>query len=63
MKCNLCEKEIENYNVQFHHLKIDESHKIDICSNCIDKFIKWQGKILSNLFPTKAMKKRYSEHK
>ncbi|MGV8172067.1 MAG: hypothetical protein ACP5OA_05225 [Candidatus Woesearchaeota archaeon] len=59
MKCILCEQNIKNYNPLFHHLNIDETHSWDICPDCIDKVFKWQGRIYKDLFPTKAMKKRY----
>ncbi len=59
MKCSLCEKDINGYNPAFNHLVIDERHSFDFCSTCIDKFLKWHGKNLASLFPTKAMKKRY----
>ena len=59
MKCSLCEKDIADYSIGFNHLVIDEQHSFDICSACIDKFLKWHGKNLATLFPTKAMKKRY----
>jgi hypothetical protein len=42
-------------------LKIDEQHAADICQKCIDKFVKWQGAIYADLFPTKAMKKRFGK--
>ena len=61
MKCELCKKEISKYNTTFNHLVIDESQAVDICQECIDKFIKWQGKIISVLFPTNALKKRFKD--
>jgi hypothetical protein len=61
MKCSLCEKAIIDYNAGFHHLVIDDTHSVDICPECIDKLMKWQGKILASLFPTKALKKRYGK--
>lgn len=63
MKCTLCGKIIENYTADFHHFAIDETHSADICSSCVDKFIKWQGKKFSVLFPTAAMKKRFEGKK
>jgi hypothetical protein len=63
MKCNLCNQSIKNYDPTFNHLKIDESCAADICQECIDKFVKWQGRIYVNLFPTKALKKRYGKNK
>ena len=42
-------------------LVIDESHIYKLCQDCIDKFMKWQGKKFSNLFPTNLMKKRLKE--
>ena len=59
--CNLCEKIINRYDAKFHHLKIDESHSIDICPECLDKIVKWQGSIYANLFPTKTLKKRFGK--
>jgi hypothetical protein len=63
MKCVLCNQDIKNYNPIFHQLQIDESRAVDICPECIDKIMKWQGNIISNLFPTKAMKKRFEKNK
>ena len=63
MKCTLCDQSIKNYSPVFHHLLIDDSHSVDICSECIDKFTKWQGSIIKDLFPTKALKKRYNGDK
>jgi hypothetical protein len=62
MKCHLCNQEIKNYNPAFHRLKIDETHSVDVCSDCVDKFVKWQGNVISNLFPTKTLKKRYGKN-
>jgi hypothetical protein len=61
MKCSLCEKAIIDYTAELNHLVIDETHAVDVCPGCIDKFIKWQGKIMAVLFPTKALKKRYGK--
>jgi len=57
MNCILCKKEIERYDLKLNQLKIDESHSVDICLDCIDKFLKWQQNIFATLFPTKAAKK------
>ncbi len=59
MNCTLCGKEIENYNVEFHRFEPDKDKTADICPNCADKFLKWQGRKFAALFPTAAMKKRY----
>jgi len=61
MKCHLCNQDIKNYSPAFHHLQIDDTHAVDICSECIDKFTKWQGSIITNLFPTKTLKNRYEK--
>jgi hypothetical protein len=61
MQCNLCGTDIADYSAEFNHLVIDEHHAVDICPGCIDKFVKWQGKKLAVLFPTKALKRRYGE--
>lgn len=62
MDCILCKKPIEDYNPIFNHLKIDDDHSADICLTCIDKFSKWQFKVLGKLFPSSAMKKRLDRH-
>lgn len=61
MNCVLCKKLIHKPNPLFNRLKINESQSVDICSDCIDKFLKWQQGIFANLFPTKAIKKRYGK--
>jgi hypothetical protein len=63
MNCNLCDKPIKNYNPAFNYLKIDDSHAVDICPDCVDKFAKWQGSIITDLFPTRALKKRNEKSK
>jgi hypothetical protein len=60
MKCVLCGQPIKNYNEEFHRLKIDDSCSADICQDCIDKFMRWQGSKIAKLFPTRALKKRYA---
>lgn len=57
MKCSLCQKIINNYNIEFNHLAIDKTYSVDICSNCISKFMHWQQTKIAKLFPTKIMKK------
>jgi hypothetical protein len=59
MKCELCKKPIEKYNPTLNNLKIDENCNVDLCQDCIDKFMKWQQGIYARLFPTKTMKKRF----
>ena len=44
-------------NIKFNQLKIDEFHSVAICSDCIDKFLKWQQTMFAVLFPTKSAKK------
>ena len=61
MHCSLCKKPILNYHPALNNIKIDESTAADICSECIDKFLKWQQSIFAKLFPTKAAKKRYGK--
>jgi len=61
MECNLCNKPIKDYNPVFHHLKIDDTISVDICPECVDKVVKWHGKVISELFPTRAMKKRFGK--
>ncbi len=59
VKCILCEQPIQNYDSVFNHLTIDESHAADICTQCIDRFLRWQQSIYARFFPTNAVKKRY----
>lgn len=61
MKCILCEKEIDHYAPEFNRLLIDEERSVDICRECIVKFLKWQSRKYAALFPTKAMKKLYGK--
>lgn len=63
MDCTLCGKSIENYRPELHCLYIDDGHKADICPECMDKIMKWQGEKYAVLFPTNAMKKRFGEKK
>ena len=61
MKCVLCNQDIKNYQSNFHHLVIDETNAVDICSDCIKKFEKWRGSVYATLFPTSALKKRFGK--
>jgi hypothetical protein len=61
MDCALCKKPISNYHPELNHLVVDGSHSVDICSECVDKFLKWQQGVYTKLFPTKAAKKRYGK--
>ncbi len=63
MKCNLCKKDINNYNSEFNNLKIDENQTVDICQSCIDTFVRWQGAKYAKLFPTTMMKKQFEKKK
>lgn len=56
MDCVLCKKPIKSYNEKFNRLKIDEFNNVDICSDCIDKFLKWQQNVFVTLFPTRLAK-------
>ena len=57
MNCVLCDKTIANYSSALHNLRIDDARAVDICDECIRKFVRWHGEKLAKLFPTKAMKK------
>jgi hypothetical protein len=57
MTCVLCKKSIDTYNAKYHQLKIDDSLSVDLCPDCISKFLDWQKDIFSTLFPTPAAKK------
>ena len=61
MDCIICKKQIKNYDSNFNHLVIDKNVSVDICENCIDRFTEWRGEVIAKLFPTKVMKKRFSE--
>ncbi|MFA5764119.1 MAG: hypothetical protein WC915_04875 [archaeon] len=57
MNCKLCESDITNYSIEFNHLKINQTHEIDLCEDCIEKFTKWRQEKIARLFPTKNMKR------
>jgi hypothetical protein len=59
MDCALCKKPIKNYHPKYNSLEIDESSSVDICQECVDRFLKWQQGVFADQFPTKAAKKRY----
>ena len=61
MKCALCDEQIKNYTPEFNQLEINESHSVNICQSCIEKFIKWQQRKFAKLFPTKRAKKLLKE--
>ena len=56
-KCALCEKIVDQYTKSLNNFEIDENRSVDICSECIKKFVKWQQKHYATLFPTKTAKK------
>jgi hypothetical protein len=62
MKCKLCENEIADHNQSLAQFRIDEKNSVNICQDCADKFLKWQGSVIAKLFPTKAMKKRFKKY-
>ena len=62
MKCTLCKKDINNYTIEFNHLKIDETNSIDICQDCLEKLVNWQKTNYAKLFPTKTLKKIYKKN-
>lgn len=55
--CVLCGKLIDKYNPVFNQLVISDSRSVDLCQNCIDKFLKWQRELLKKLFPTSVTKR------
>jgi len=48
---------VQNYQPALHHLTINESKGVDICQDCTDTFIKWQGSIFAKLFFNKSDEK------
>lgn len=56
MKCELCKKEINNFNPKLNQLQLEENI-VNICSNCTDKILEWQQNIFKELFPRKSNKK------
>jgi hypothetical protein len=61
MKCSLCNQDIKNYQSDFHHLFIDDTHSAELCSDCISKFENWRGSVYAKLFPTSTLKKRFEK--
>lgn len=55
MICHLCNKTIEKYDPVFNKLVLSEI-SVDICNDCIDKFLKWQQGKFAKMFPTKTIK-------
>jgi hypothetical protein len=62
IKCILCGNEIKNYHADLNSLEIDETRTVDICSECIRKFLTWQQEKYATLFPTKRAKKFGKKH-
>ncbi len=61
MNCVLCEKPIKDYSPVFNQLQIDERRSVDVCKDCTEKFLRWQGEKLAALFPSKTMKRMYGK--
>ncbi len=57
MDCALCNEPIKDFHEKLNRLKIDDKRSVDICQECIEKFLKWQQEVFTELFPTKAAKK------
>ena len=57
----LCNNQINNYSPEFNQLEINESINVQICQSCINKFVNWQQRKLTKLFPTKRAKKLFKE--
>lgn len=63
MLCSLCEKPIENYNEQYNQLELNNSKKVYLCEDCIQKIMHWRQEILTKLFPTTGAKKWLNKKK
>jgi len=63
MNCTLCGSQIKNYNPVFNHIPINDTRSADICTECVQKIVKWQQDIYAKLFPTKAAKKLTEKEK
>lgn len=61
VNCVLCQNPIRDYDPAFNRLQIDESRAVDICQECVDRFLKWQQGRYARLFPTNAAKKRFGK--
>ena len=57
MECTLCGKAIEGYRPEYHLFVIDDARSAPVCPECIDKFVRWRQRVLTELFPTKAAKR------
>jgi hypothetical protein len=57
MKCFLCEKNIDGYNQEFNQLTANDLKTVDVCQECIKKFVKWQQGLFAKLYPTTMAKK------
>jgi hypothetical protein len=61
MDCVLCGNEIVDHHPQLNTFRIDEGTEVEVCNDCIHKFLLWQGERFSKLFPTRAAKRRYDK--
>lgn len=57
MQCLFCQQPIPNFDARIHELALGEGRTVTLCSDCIQKFLKWQQGLFATFFPTKAAKK------
>ncbi len=60
--CALCGKAILDYYPGFNRLDLEEG-SVDLCQDCIGRFLEWQQRNLARLFPTRAAKRRFGREK
>lgn len=61
MTCELCKRQIEHYQPQFHRLSLENGSNVDICPSYIDAFGTWQLRTSVDLFSTKAAKRHFKK--
>lgn len=54
----LNDSRFNSFNIDKNNL---EKNSVNICLNCVDKFMNWQQEIYAKLFPTKAAKRMYEK--
>ena len=60
MRCTLCEQPIDNHSPDMHTLRLTTDRVLEICDACARAILDWQAEKLARLFPTRALKRRFS---
>lgn len=58
-KCALCGKEIAKYSEEINRLDLAGKKYANLCSDCVDIFLKWQQERFARMFPTAFAKRMF----